>query len=958
MSPRTPIRPGTSGTGHPDLPTIRLPEISPSIGTRLPGTGNPVLPNAPGNVPPARPAVAPVTPIPGAAPIAISTIAGPVANSLSPGRPLSAYSRSAPKGLPPPDSDGFRVAQQRKFVNLEDGRVVMVRYDESIRSYCALAREEYRPSGPALYRVVGSDIWKENSAATTLRQYQLPEEHRAIVAHAPALSNTSSSLAQSATKQKLLELRSRLLANAHNIFTTSAPPPAPTRPQPSRGASPRAMIEAFYRNAEGLVIGELPTSPGSKVFLIENMATLAEKGVRTLYLEHFRTDIEQTHLDHFHKTGILSSELDTHLRVLGTVYGSSSPGFYNYQRLVTAAQAHGIRVQALNCAANYSLSKDERALFDHGWMMVRHAAQVIQADRLSGAGGKWIALLENKHANSRHSRRVPGLAMSQGVLGLQVEDVVIGPVAQTLLPTAASTTHTNFINPDLTLSVRVPWNVSFEASPRFRALLNPEIRDKSGIKLMDLGNTWNSVDCNIRSEFFRRRELLRKTSQAFFSHTRVIPGQRPVPQLAADSPAAHILEKIYENSHGLVLGAGAGSISARKWLIDNMPVLSRLQVQRLYVQNLMKDFDQQLLDAFHTRGVMPDELTNILRHEDRKESIDPQGKYSLQQLLVSARQQGIRIQALDTAISYPEGRRAQDSDSESDSESDLESESGPDLWRLSTFNYIAHKLISSDQQQYGTHRWLALVESIHVNTVREVPGVAELQGAVGLRSVATGGLPTLRITPDSGEVELFSNGAHQVRADLKLEIGIQSAALPPTQRNPRECLHTPSDFLIETTNEGFLLVQKPEGGRYRETPLIADEGQFSPPAGSGIPVSERFSSIGDLVWRLKSIGMVQVAGTPGGLPGTLRLDTHPQLHRPGMFLFGQVENGPVLVYRAEDRSLKVFPIMQKADMPDKFCLKARELGYDGSEIFDDLEHLKRELIYTKHLFPYIAHGDL
>ncbi|WP_338523433.1 hypothetical protein NUH87_27280 [Pseudomonas batumici] len=45
-------------------------------------------------------------------------------------------------------------------------------------------------------------------------------------------------------------------------------------------------------------------------------------------------------------------------------------------------------------------------------------------------------------------------------------------------------------------------------------------------------------------------------------------------------------------------------------------------------------------------------------------------------------------------------------------------------------------------------------------------------------------------------------------------------------------------------------------------------------------------------------------------------------------------------------------------MPGKLCIKAQALGYDGSEIFDDLDHLKRELIYTKHLVPYIAHVDL
>src|SRR5450830_12961 len=210
MSPRTPIRPGTSGTGQPDLPAIRLPEISPAIPNRRPRNVAPQLPRASENIPDGRPAVVPVAPIPGAPPIAISSIAGPVANSLSPGRPLSAYSRSAPKGLPPADSDGFRVAQQRKFVNLEDGRVVMVRYDESVRSYCAQAKEEYWPSGPALYRVADSDIWKENSAATALRQYQLPARHPATPQPEKSPTADGGHPNEIANDQTLLQHRSRL----------------------------------------------------------------------------------------------------------------------------------------------------------------------------------------------------------------------------------------------------------------------------------------------------------------------------------------------------------------------------------------------------------------------------------------------------------------------------------------------------------------------------------------------------------------------------------------------------------------------------------------------------------------------------------------------------------------------------------------------------------------------------
>ncbi|NVZ79386.1 hypothetical protein HX859_31285, partial [Pseudomonas gingeri] len=51
MSPKTPIRPGVPVTGQVDTPAIRHPEISPATRPRLPGSGSPVLPGPPGQLP-------------------------------------------------------------------------------------------------------------------------------------------------------------------------------------------------------------------------------------------------------------------------------------------------------------------------------------------------------------------------------------------------------------------------------------------------------------------------------------------------------------------------------------------------------------------------------------------------------------------------------------------------------------------------------------------------------------------------------------------------------------------------------------------------------------------------------------------------------------------------------------------------------------------------------------------
>ncbi len=232
----------------------------------------------------AQPSAPPTVPPPGAAALAISTIAGTVANRLAPGRALSAYARPAPRGLPPPDSDGLRIAQQRRFVNLEDGRIVMVRYDESVRAYCAQAREEYLPSGPALYRLAGTDIWKENHAASALRPYQLPAWPAVTPQPGRSATVTGRHPDEAAYDQILQPIRTRLLADAENFFKQHRLP-APPMPELPADTHERALIEILYRHGQGVVIGERYTDSGSKLFLIGNMATLAENGVRTLYPE-------------------------------------------------------------------------------------------------------------------------------------------------------------------------------------------------------------------------------------------------------------------------------------------------------------------------------------------------------------------------------------------------------------------------------------------------------------------------------------------------------------------------------------------------------------------------------------------------------------------------------------------------------------------------------------------------
>ncbi|MFW9270347.1 hypothetical protein ACLK1G_24535 [Pseudomonas sp. NR3] len=149
----------------------------------------------------------------------------------------------------------------------------------------------------------------------------------------------------------------------------------------------------------------------------------------------------------------------------------------------------------------------------------------------------------------------------------------------------------------------------------------------------------------------------------------------------------------------------------------------------------------------------------------------------MENLITVAHHHGIKVQALDTSITFRDEMKRH----------------APE--RSRNFKYVAHTLIETDQAHRGPHKWVALVESGHANTARNTPGLAELQGAVGVRVVDAGSQPT-RVLPDEGEIvssllPIARPAAHRtpsgagylfVKSDLLLEVstGTQLIRRAPT----------------------------------------------------------------------------------------------------------------------------------------------------------------------------------
>ena len=209
------------------------------------------------------------------------------------------------------------------------------------------------------------------------------------------------------------------------------------------------------------------------------MAELAKSDVKVIYLEHVQTDMHQSLLDDFFKTGKMSLRLDEFLTNQDLGHGIDPSSRYNFSQLVRQARRHGIEVKALDCAASYHErgTPSETPWLNRGEMFSYFASQIIRADQTRTGGHKWIALTGNTHANTFQG--IPGLAELEGAIGLRVSDSVPGTsqgLRQALgevVPPNLPGRDYHFLKNDYWLEVDIPGT-----KPRPRALTLAQINDR------------------------------------------------------------------------------------------------------------------------------------------------------------------------------------------------------------------------------------------------------------------------------------------------------------------------------------------------------------------------------------------------------------------------------------------------------------------------------------------------
>jgi hypothetical protein len=862
---------------------------------------------------------------------------------------LASYAVDPPYGLSLPGGNGIRIEGVAMYVDLEGGKVASVAYDPVLGAYCARSPKDSQPSGPALYRPEGEMYWRENTFATRLRPYQLSSEHRASFDRRSEALISTDIRSSEATLRPLYSAQLTKLSNDAEVFYGAVtPPPRPLIPLLAGVATLPRLVETVLAASQGVILTENYVSTSSKMQLMDNMSALAASGVTTLYLDRLRIDIDQIALDHLFRTGEVSNSLGQRLKHLDVNVDAAYPTPYTYEGLIIAAQENGIRVRGLDCAARYRQALLGGEYHGHS---TYHANQVIMADRLSHPGGKWIALIdaplerqlnspayERQHVgwgvNIRSNR--PDLAQLQGVLSIRIEDIPGGPAIRITQESPLSTA-------ELSLEVGGQGLRPYELSRRYRNDFETIIRrpqlpaDPFGIH-QQVHFAENLDRRRARREHSRREWDIVDASQRFFDR-HPLPPRPPAPTLPPYSPVSDIVESVYRQSNGLVLGAAYNAIGARMLLIDNLPALARQQVKTLYLQNLVTEYDQPLLTSFASSGVMSEKLRANLRRQDELQGVDPLSTHALENLVTIARQHGIRVRALDTSASYQDDLRVYFP------------------LRPNRFKFIAHTIIEGVQVQQGAHKWVALVGSEHANTVRNVPGLAELEGVIGIRVVDVGGQPD-RVMPDAGEIisnrlPILQQAAtthlvppsHQfVKSDLLLEVNVSTQAIQRPIANPGNLLHRPKEFLIERSAGGFVLYVRLDGTEAKRIPVQMDNDKFfirAPFSSLEMVHAVRFNSLDRLVWALQSSGMKQVPGTTAIPASPHRLvDQFPLLTRPGQYIVSYRPQGIELYHRSKDGEVKRTKVNE---IEDKLYINNQSWGMSIENKFKNMAELTAHL---------------
>ena len=402
-------------------------------------------------------------------------------------------------------------------------------------------------------------------------------------------------------------------------------------------------------------------------------------------------------------------------------------------------------------------------------------------------------------------------------------------------------------NPDIELPAALPVvpEGHYDVPAQYNKALQLHIENTP--KFLDSHYIFPNPEIARLAKFFTEFRLkLLADAQHFFASNPIKP--RPArPTLPAPMAPQDFFKRLHEDFNGIVVGECHSDIGAKKILIESMKSLSKNKVKVIYLEHLQTDAHQPLLDKYFKTGKMDRPLKQFLKNQDAGHQLPEGTPYTYSNLVREARRYGIEIKALDCMASYYS--------------QDLPI-TAFNLERYEMFSYVASRVIQKHMADTGGHKWIALTGNSHTNTFKGVPGLSELEGAVGIRvtDAACGTPYTLR--QDISDLIKNRPGADYtwLKNDYWLEVNIEGAqpGRPPLSVEQLEHqLDKPGTFLLDNSPQGARLIHRSTSNEIVYTPLKTTEsGHFFIERPRWQPVHEkRYVFVKHLIDDLHAIGL-------------------------------------------------------------------------------------------------------
>nr|WP_224791340.1 membrane-targeted effector domain-containing toxin [Pseudomonas fluorescens] len=321
-----------------------------------------------------------------------------------------------------------------------------------------------------------------------------------------------------------------------------------------------------------------------------------------------------------------------------------------------------------------------------------------------------------------------------------------------------------------------------------------------------------------------------------------LPPRPQIPTVNASTTITDLLTQVFQHSPGLVISETLGRITSMRFMIEHMADMARQGVKTLYVRRLLSDFAQIDLNDYFKSGVMSEDLQHYLT----RLGTDPSAQFNELALVKTARQNGIRVQATDCAATYRKPTsftRVQE--------------------QMST-NHLTADIMFMDKSLNTVDKWVVLTGVESTNTFREMAGISELEGGIGLRieEVAPGQGERILLDPGIAiergpfaQNETARGTVDTFYADLLLQM-----EAPTVTRNEQQLgrlLSRPGMYSFERSEGGYTLFHRSQTEQLVQTPVqtLAD-GRYSINRPSWVQVSGvPFDSLEQLSHSMNQMGL-------------------------------------------------------------------------------------------------------